>query len=251
MKCGCHDLAGEAASARSHCDRGEALHPPRVSALQSPLLRPRHGAPGVWTPSCIISAHSRSSSAHALSPLEILSRKLRRMRNTCVRHFPELEQLAAWHCSTVMNMAYRHIHTALRFALSGDEQGLGSRGAEPCFPAPPPAPALRFPALPPPWAALMLPSAGPRGAHTARSDRPCGTTTDGPEPAPTRRSSVASAHPKPGYQRGQARACHFHAGYARPIYLLFRRPRHSAANQCGCIYHAHACTRAACTRACA
>ena len=43
-----------------------------------------------------------------------------------------------------MNMAYRHIHTALRFALSGDEQGLGSRGAEPCFPAPPPAPALRF-----------------------------------------------------------------------------------------------------------
>ena len=105
MKCGCHDLAGEAASARSHCDRGEALHPPRVSALQSPLLRPRHGAPGVWTPSCIISAHSRSSSAHALSPLEILSRKLRRMRNTCVRHFPELEQLAAWHCSTVMNMA--------------------------------------------------------------------------------------------------------------------------------------------------
>ena len=151
--------------------------------------------------------HQCPSSAHALSPLEISSRKLRRMRNTCVRHFPELEQLAAWHCSTVMNMAYRHIHTALRFALSGDEQGLGSRGAEPCFPAPPPAPALRFPALPPPWAALMLPSAGPRGAHTARSDRPCGTTTDGPEPAPTRRSSVASAHPKPGYQRGQARAC--------------------------------------------
>ena len=75
-----------------------------------------------------------------------------------------------------------------------------------------------------PVAAHMLPSAGPRGAHTARSDRPCGTTTDGPEPAPTRRSAVASAHPKPGYQRGQARACHFHAGYARPIYLLFRRP---------------------------
>ena len=219
MKCGCHDLAGEAASARSHCDRGEAVHPPRASAMQSPLLRPRHGASGVWTPSCISSAHSRSSSAHALSPLEILSRKLRRMRNTCVRHFPE-----SWHCSTVMNMAYRHIHTALRFALSGDGQGLGSRGAEPRFPAPPPAPAQRFPALLPPWAALMLPSAGPRGAHTARSDRPCGTTTDGPEPAPTRRSSVASAHPKPGYQRGQARACHFHAGYARPIYLLFRRP---------------------------
>ena len=117
---------------------------------------------------------------------------------------------------------YRHIHTALRFALSGDEQGLGSRGAEPCFPAPPPAPALRFPALPPPWAALMLPSAGPRGAHTARSDRLCGTTTVGPNPAPTRRSAVASAHPKPGHQRGQARACHFHAGYARPIYLLFK-----------------------------
>ena len=99
---------------------------------------------------------------------------------------------------------YRHIHTALRFALSGDEQGLGSRGAEPRFPAPPPAPAQRFPALLPPWAALVLPSAGPRGAHTARSDRPCGTTTDGPEPAPTRRSSVASAHPKPGYQRWYA-----------------------------------------------
>ena len=214
MKCGCHDLAGEAASARSHRDRDEALHPPRASAMQSPLLRPRHGASGVWTPSCISSTHSRSSSAHALSPLEILSRKLRRMRNTCVRHFPEL---AAWHCSTVMNMAYRHIHTALRFAMSGDGQGLGSRGAEPRFPPPPPAPAPRFQALQPPVhsrlstvAAHMLPSAGPRGAHTARSDRPCGTTTDGPEPAPTRRSAVASAHPKPGYQRGQARACHFH-----------------------------------------
>ena len=57
-----------------------------------------------------------------------------------------------------------------------------------------------------PVAALMLPSAGPRGAHTARSDRPCGTTTDGPEPAPTRRSSVASAHPKPGYQQDVATA---------------------------------------------
>ena len=73
MKCGCHDLAGEAASARSHRDRDEALHPPRASAMQSPLLRPRHGASGVWTPSCISSTHSRSSSAHALSPLEILS----------------------------------------------------------------------------------------------------------------------------------------------------------------------------------
>ena len=73
-----------------------------------------------------------------------------------------------------------------------------------------------------PVASLMLPSAGPRGAHTAHSDTPCGTTTDGPDPAPTRRSLVASAHPKPGYQRGQARACHFHAGYARPNYLLFR-----------------------------
>ena len=112
MKCGCHDLAGEAASARSHRDRVEALHPPRTSAMQSPLLRPRHGASGVWTPSCISSAHSRSSSAHALSPLEILSRKLRRMRNTCVRHFPEL---AAWHCSTVMNMAYRHIEARLHY----------------------------------------------------------------------------------------------------------------------------------------
>ena len=50
----------------------------------------------------------------------------------------------------------------------------------------------------------MLPSAGPRGAHTARSDRPGGTTTDEPETAPTRRSSVASAHPKPGYQRWYA-----------------------------------------------
>ena len=125
-------------------------------------------------------------------------------------------------CSTVMNKAYRHIHTALRYAMSGDGPGLGSRGADPRFPPPPPAPAMRFPALLPPRAALMLPSAGPRGAHTARSDRPCGTTTDGPDPAPTRRSAVASAHPKPGYQRGQARACHFHAGYARPIYLLFR-----------------------------
>ena len=73
MKCGCHDLAGEAASARSHRDRDEALHPPRASAMQSPLLRPRHGASGVWTPSCISSAHSRSSSAHALSPLEIFT----------------------------------------------------------------------------------------------------------------------------------------------------------------------------------
>ena len=88
----------------------------------------------------------------------------------------------------------------------------------------PPLCALRPPPPLTTFAPLMLPSAGPRGAHTVRSDRPCGTTTDGPDPAPTRRSAVASAHPKPGYQRGQARACHFHAGYARPIYLLFRRP---------------------------
>ena len=40
--------------------------------------------------------------------------------------------------------------------------------------------------------------------------------------APTRRSSVASAHPKPGYQRGEARAGHFHAGYASTHHLLFK-----------------------------
>ena len=41
-------------------------------------------------------------------------------------------------------------------------------------------------------------------AHTPRAATgPAGTTRDWPEPAPTRRSSVASAHPKPGYQRVQ------------------------------------------------
>ena len=44
----------------------------------------------------------------------------------------------------------------------------------------------------------------PRGAHTARSDRPCGTTTDGPEPVlpitcvslwkPMRTPDVAAVH---------------------------------------------------------
>ena len=162
-------------------------------------------------PAC---GHHRASSVPVVCACAIALRDLVTETSADAEHLRQaLSGVGTVGCLALLHRhehGYRHIHTALRFALSGDEQGLGSRGAEPCFPAPPPAPALRFPALPPPWAALMLPSAGPRGAHTARSDRPCGTTTDGPDPAPTRRSAVASAHPKPGYQRGQARACHFH-----------------------------------------